>query len=109
MTYWNDQLVGYNNEQNFWNLKPDFGGRNYTASDKTKLAEPISELTATEQDPVAIRADGQLWKRLVQPPKNDDDPGSYAWKTWIKADSVKNIGVASPEVLLDLHILTSTL
>lgn len=109
MTYWNDQLVGYDNEQNFWNLKPDFGGRSYTASDKTKLVEPISELTATEQGPVAIRADGQLWKRLVQPPQNDDDPGSYAWKAWIKVDRVKNIGVASPGVLLDLHLLTSTL
>ncbi|KAM0125120.1 hypothetical protein ACHAO1_010755 [Botrytis cinerea] len=109
MTYWNDQLVGYDSEQNFWDLKPDFGGRSYTASDKTKLPEPISGLTATEQGPVAIRADGQLWKRLVEPPKKDDDPGSYSWKAWIKVDGVKNIGVASPGVLLDLNLLTSTL
>ncbi len=73
------------------------------------IPEPITDLTATEQGPVAVRADGQMWKRLVEPPKNDQDPGSYSWKAWIKHDGVKSIGFASPGVLLDLHLLTSTL
>ncbi|GFF42761.1 hypothetical protein IFM51744_05253 [Aspergillus udagawae] len=109
MTYWNNHLIGYDSEQNFWDLSPDFTARTYTISDKAKVPEPIVELTASEQGPIGIRSDGSMWKRLVQPPKDDKDPGSYTWKSWISSHGVTSIGVASPGVLLDLNLLTRTL
>jgi hypothetical protein len=109
MAYWNNQLVGYDDNQNFWNLTPDWKARTYTIGDKIKIPEPISELTATEQGPVGIRADGLMWKRVVEAPKDDNDPATYSWKSWIRPDGVSKIGVASPGVILDLNLLTRTL
>lgn len=107
--YWNNQFVGLDDSQNFWNLTPDWPAHQYTVGDQTKIPEPITELTATEQGPVGVRADGTLWKRLLDPPKDSQDSGSYAWKSWIKQNGVTHLGVASPGVLLDLNLLTSTL
>jgi len=109
VAYWNNQFVGLDDSQNFWNLTPDWSAHSYTIGDQTKIPEPITELTATEQGPVGVRADGTLWKRPLDPPTDSKDTGSYAWKSWIKQDGVTHLGVASPGVLLDLNLLTSTL
>ncbi|KAH0172301.1 hypothetical protein KCU67_g1787, partial [Aureobasidium melanogenum] len=109
MAYWNNYLVALDDSQNFWNLKPDWNARSYTVGDQTKVLQPIAELTATEQGLIGVRADGNMWKRVLDPPNDGKDDGSYAWKAWIKQDGVTHLGVASPGVLLDLHLLTKTL
>jgi len=109
MAYWNNHFVAYDDDQHFWNLQPNWATRTYTAKDMNKIPEPIIAMTATEEGPICVRADGILWKRVVEPPRNDTDPGSYAWRAWIRPDGVTKIGVASPGVLLDLNLLTKTL
>ncbi|KAF2224663.1 hypothetical protein BDZ85DRAFT_272766 [Elsinoe ampelina] len=86
MAYWNNRLIAYDNKQTFWDLIPDWKASTYT---------------------VDTQSDGP---RILNPPKDpNSSDGSYAWSAWINQDGVTNLGVASPGVMLDLHLLTSTL
>ncbi|GAM91041.1 hypothetical protein ANO11243_090880 [Dothideomycetidae sp. 11243] len=109
MAYWNNRIVGLDDSQNFWDMTPNWTSGTYTIDSQYKVPQAITELTATEQGPVGVRADGTLWKRILNPPKDGQDDGSYAWSSWIKQNGVTHLGVASPGVMLDLRLLTSTL
>lgn len=116
MAYWNNQIVGYDDADNTWNLSPDFAKYTFTAADRQPI-EPIAELTATDVGPVGVRSDGYLYRRFVEmvkePPKDGQETPkgdvNIGWRRWLKQDGVTNLGVASPGVRLDLHLLTSTL
>ncbi|KAG8627290.1 hypothetical protein KVT40_004773 [Elsinoe batatas] len=110
MAYWNNRLIAYDDKQTFWDLIPDWKASTYTVDTQSDVPQQLTNLTATEQGPVGVRADGTLMKRILNPPKDpNSSDGSYAWSAWIKQDGVTNLGVASPGVMLDLHLLTSTL
>ena len=110
MAYWNNQITALDDGDNTWDLTPDFTAQTYTTDTKIHV-DHFTEFTATDVGPVGAAPDGYLYKRIVEPPptnKEDQDP-TLKWTRWILQDGVTNIGVASPGVLLDLHLLTSTL
>lgn len=109
VAYWDDQIVGYDDANNIWNINVDFTAATFSVADKT-LDESITDLTATETGLVTVRGDGFLYKRVVAV-KSDgtDKPSKFTWTKWIAQDSVSHLGVASPGVILDLNLLTRTL
>ncbi|THH13227.1 hypothetical protein EW146_g6965 [Bondarzewia mesenterica] len=84
-------------------------GCTYSAADPLKI-ETVTEFTATDAGLVGLRADGYLYKRIVEaPPADSQEDATLKWTRWIKADGTTNLGVASPGVILDLNLLTRTL
>ena len=108
MSYWNNKIVAVDQASNSWNITPDFSAQTFVISDQAKI-EPVTEFTASDIGPIGVRSDGYLWKRVVVPPKSDNDDATQEWTRWIKQDGVTNLGVASPGVILDLQTLTKTL
>ncbi|KAI1496683.1 hypothetical protein F5X99DRAFT_424351 [Biscogniauxia marginata] len=108
MAYWNNSVVAVDDQNNTWTLYVDFKQGTYTIGDKTPI-QPTTEFTATDIGPVAVQADGYLYKRFVQDPPSDGQEPSLQWTRWVKQDGVVNLGVAAPGVLLDLQVLTKTL
>lgn len=109
IAYWDNHIIGYDNDNNTWNLTPNFQDGTYIAADQVQV-EPITEMTATDVGLVGVRADGYLYKRVVDaPPPDTNADATLKWTRWIQQDGVTNLGVASPGVMLDLNILTRTL
>ncbi|KAF9911323.1 hypothetical protein BX616_010619 [Lobosporangium transversale] len=108
IAYWDNQIVGYDDANNVYNLDVKFSANSFTVSDKTPDTT-ITELTATEAGLVVARSDGFLYKRLISIPKDADKDATFSWTKWISQDGVTNLGVASPGVILDLNLLTRTL
>jgi hypothetical protein len=51
-----------------------------------------------------------LYRRIVEvAPEAQDKDMKFAWEKWIPQNGVTHLGCASPGVMLDLHLLTSTL
>lgn len=109
MAYWNNRIVALDQDDNTWNLTVDFAKGTYQAADKFQVANLI-EMTATNIGPVGLQKDGYLYRRLVEvAPEAKDQDMKYQWEKWIPQNGVTNLGCASPGVMLDLHLLTSTL
>lgn len=106
VAYWDDQIVGYDDANNIWNIKVNFTAETFSVADKTP-DQPITDLTATETGPVTMRDDGFLYKRVIDVKSNEDL--QFKWTKWIAQDGVSHLGVASPGVILDLNLLTRTL
>lgn len=111
LAYWNDRVIAVDHDNNTWNLKMNFADNNFTAADKFALSSPISELTATDVGPVGVQPDGYLYRRVVEITKETQEGGDTKlnWKRWIPQQGVTHLGVASPGVMLDLHVLTKSL
>jgi hypothetical protein len=107
IAYWDNEIVGYDQGNNVYNLKVDFSAKTFKVSDKTPDSA-ITELTASDFGLVIAR-DGTLYKRLINVPADSKEDATFEWKAWIKQDGVTNLGVASPGAILDLTLLTSTL
>ena len=109
VAYWNNKIVGIDTSYNTWNLTPDFDKGTYSAvADQGKVVGG-DEFIATDAGLVELRSDGYLYRRLVQAPTKAGDDATLKWTRWIKGDGVKNLGVASPGVMLDLRRLTRAL
>ena len=109
MCYWNNRIVALDQDDNTWNLTVDFAKSTYAAADKFQIA-PMSEFTATNIGPVGLHADGYLYRRIVEiAPEAQDKDMTFAWEKWLPQNGVTHLGCASPGVMLDLHLLTSTL
>lgn len=111
--YWNGNIVALDDSNNTWNLNPDFDSHTFTAGDPMPV-EPLLELTATDIGPVGVKKDGWIYRRrletindpTVKPDKKDLKVG---WERWIQQNGVKNLGVASPGVMLNLEVLSRSL
>ncbi|KAG0207157.1 hypothetical protein BGX28_001547 [Mortierella sp. GBA30] len=108
IAYWDNEIVGYDEANNVYNLKVDFKANTFKVMDKTPDSA-ITELTASDFGLVVSRNDGFLYKRLVKIAADADKEATFQWTKWIKQDGVTNLGVASPGVILDLNLLTRTL
>ena len=109
IAYWDGHIVGVDGESNSWNIEPKWDAGTYTIADKVAI-EPVTEFTANDSGLVGLRSDGYLYRRIVEaPPPQSDEDATLVWQRWIPVDGVTDLGVASPGVLLDMNLLTSTL
>ena len=100
VVYFNNQLVAYDTSGTLWTLAVNFDNKTYSVVDSSNESLPSgTELTASDIGPIVQRSDGKLYRRIVQ--ISNASP-SYSWESWLDADGVKNLGVASPGVKLDL-------
>lgn len=109
IAYCDGHIVAVDDKSNSWNVTPKWDKGIYTISDEAPI-DPITQFTANDVGPVGLRSDGYLWRRIIEaPPKGSDKDATLKWSRWVQADGVTNLGVASPGVLLDMHLLTATL
>ncbi|TFK65406.1 hypothetical protein BDN72DRAFT_860667 [Pluteus cervinus] len=80
IAYWNNTAVGFDDASKTWDITIKF-------------------------DELQTRPKSILSRNLQRATKDS----VLEWKRWIEADGVVNIGVASPGVVLDMHLLTRTL
>ena len=109
IAYWNNNIIAVDSSSNTWKLTPSFFEGTYSASTDNEKFSGIDEFTATDAGLVELRSDGYLYRRLVQAPTKAGDDATLKWTRWIKGDGMKNLGVASPGVMLDLRRLTRSL
>lgn len=119
IAYNNNKFVGYDRDYNLWDVIPDFTDNSYTVENKYAMgqADTFSEYTANDIGLVVAKKDGFLYKRIASTVDTSDAPkdGTDApvdetkWIRWIALDGVKNVGVASPGIILDLLTLTESL
>jgi hypothetical protein len=109
-TYFNGNIVAYDQAGTLWTLKVDFDKKTYKISSSVQDNLPTgTELTASEIGPIINRSDGKLYRRVIDLPSSANSNPSPRWETWIALDGVRNLGVASPGVRLDLKMLTRVL
>jgi hypothetical protein len=110
MAYSSGKVCAYDNENNTWELTPNFDASSYTIDNKVSVSVPITELTANETGPIGLQADGWLYKRSLSNSAPSGDQGdTCTWKRYIQQEGVTRLGVASPGVDVDLALLVRIL
>jgi hypothetical protein len=110
MAYSSGKVCAYDNENNTWELTPNFDASSYTIDNKVSVSVPIIELTANETGPIGLQADGWLYKRSLSNSAPSGDQGdTFTWKRYIQQEEVTHLGVASPGVDVDLALLVRIL
>ena len=119
VAYNNGKFVGYDRDYNLWDISPDFSKSTYTIENKYAVGQEdtFSEYTANDIGLVAAKKDGYLYKRIASTvdttdaAKDGSDVVAHKteWIKWIALEGVKDIGVASPGIILDLLTLTKSL
>ncbi|RAR01321.1 alpha-amylase type a isozyme [Stemphylium lycopersici] len=115
----NGKFIGYDRGSNLWDIVPDFTSNTYTTENKYTLdhEDVFTEYTANDIGLVVAKKDGFLYKRIAAtvdasaaPKDNEAAPAEKTkWIKWIAQEGVKNLGVASPGIILDLLTLTNSL
>ena len=106
IAYWDDQIVGYDNENNMVSIRVNFTEKTFSVVEKTPDSAATA-LTADEAGPVVVREDGFLYKRVVHVRRSGS--GSFTWVKWIAQEEVSHLAVASPGVFLNLNVLARSL
>lgn len=112
IAYWNNSIWAYDSKYKLYELKPAFnstGLTGYNVNSIDQLDQPIDDLTAVDTGLVALRQDGNLYKLIINPPKDQNSPPTTTWNKWIAQGGVTNLSAASPGVILDLRTLTTYL
>ena len=109
IAYYSGKVCAYDG-QDTWDLTPDFGNQNYTIENQVSVPVPITRLTANEVCPIALQADGALYKRSTAATSGSGDHADvFTWSKWIDGNGVQSLGAASPGVSIDLGLLIAIL
>ncbi|KAK3987510.1 hypothetical protein QBC44DRAFT_360745 [Cladorrhinum sp. PSN332] len=107
--YYANSIWGYDANNTLYELSPNFAAGNYRVKTKTVLTNKIIDLTAVDTGLVVAREDGNLYKLMTIPPKDQNSLITQEWKLWLPRNGVQSLGAASPGVMLDLKTLTVAL
>ncbi|KAK4222875.1 hypothetical protein QBC38DRAFT_447875 [Podospora fimiseda] len=109
--YYANSIWGYDANSTLYELSPNFasGTGTYKVKTKTVLTNKITDLTAVDTGLVVAREDGNLYKLMTIPAKDEKSLITQQWKLWVMRNGVTSLGAASPGVMLDLKTLTVAL